>query len=421
MNVLVIGGGGREHAIAWRLAQSPSTDTVYCAPGNPGMRGIEHVPISDLDELAEFALANDVELTVVGPEAPLCAGAVNIFRARGLTIFGPDQAAAQLEGSKVFAKDFMLRHGLPTAAAETFTDAASAVDWIRDNGAPIVVKASGLAAGKGVTVAMNEDDAVAAVEHCFSGGFGEAGAEVLLEEYMDGEEASIFAFVDNHSIAPLESSQDHKRVGDGDTGPNTGGMGAYSPAPVVDDAMWKRIDSEILKPFLAGLQADGLDYRGIIYIGLMIDENGPRIVEFNVRFGDPEAQPILTRLRSDLAVGMKACGENRLAEYTFEWSPNPAVCVVLASGGYPGSYEKGKVISGIDAAEALDTVVFHAGTRLDDGQIVNNGGRVLGVTAARPTIAEAIDAAYAGARCISWDGMFYRNDIGYRALQREGK
>lgn len=420
MKVLVVGGGGREHALVWCLARSGSVDAVYCAPGNPGMAEAECVAIAvdDLAGLIRFASTRGIGLTVVGPEAPLCDGLVDAFRAAGLAVFGPDRRAAQLEGSKVFAKDFMERHGIPTAAAAVFDNEAAALAFLERHGAPIVVKASGLAAGKGVTVAHTEADARAAIMHCFGGGFGEAGATVLLEEYMSGEEASIFAFVDHHTIKPLASSQDHKPVGDGDTGPNTGGMGAYSPAPVVDEALWKRLDEEVLQRFLRGCQTDGLDYRGIIYVGVMVTATGPRVVEFNVRFGDPEAQPVLMRLESDLAEGMLACVENRLAEYTFDWSEDAAVCVVLASGGYPGRYEKGKPITGIDAAEASGAKVFHAGTGDADGQLVTAGGRVLGVTAVCPTIREAIDAAYRAADCISWDGVYMRRDIGRRALAR---
>ena len=417
MNALVIGGGGREHSLAWKLNQSPSVDRVYCAPGNAGMHGIECID-TPAAELADFCEANGVGLVVVGPEAPLCDGIVSEFRDRGLAIFGPDSTAAQLEGSKAFAKEFINRHGIPTADSQSFTNAPDAIACIRDHGAPIVIKADGLAAGKGVTVAETEAAAIAAVEDCFSGAFGAAGESVLIEECMVGEEASIFAFVDHDTIKPLASSQDHKRVGDGDTGPNTGGMGAYSPAPVVDDALWAQIHERILNPFLAGCQADGLDYRGVIYVGIMATATGPRVVEFNVRFGDPECQPICMRMKSDLAEAMLATVENRLAEFEFGWNPEPAVCIVIASGGYPGSYEKGKVISGLEAAETNGATVFHAGTQRRGDDIVTAGGRVLGVTATGTDVKAAAATAYAAAQQISWDGAFYRKDIAHRAIAR---
>jgi phosphoribosylamine--glycine ligase len=417
MKVLVIGGGGREHALAWKLSQSASVEHVYCAPGNAGMDGVECIdtPIADL---ADFCESNDVGLTVVGPEAPLCDGIVDDFRARGLPVFGPDKKAAQLEGSKAFAKAFMNRHGIPTAAAASFNDADSAIAYIREQGAPIVIKADGLAAGKGVTVAETEADAIAGVKACFDGAFGEAGAEVLIEECMVGEEASIFAFVDHHTIRTLATSQDHKRIGEGDTGPNTGGMGAYSPAPVVDDLMAALINQRILQPFLAGCVADGLDYRGIIYVGIMATNEGPKVVEFNVRFGDPECQPVCMRMKSDLAEAMLATIENRLGDHKFEWTPEPAVCVVMASGGYPGNYDKGHSISGLDEAAANGAVVFHAGTAREGAAIVTAGGRVLGVTATGPDIKAAVDKAYAAVAEIEWKGAIYRRDIAYRAIAR---
>ncbi len=418
MNVLVIGGGGREHTLAWKLKQSPQVETVYCAPGNAGMDGIVRIDIADFDELAAFAKANNVGLVVPGPEAPLCAGAVNVFRAAGIPAFGPDKNAAQLEGSKSFAKDFMVRHGIPTAEARTFTEAPAAIAYAKDKGAPIVVKADGLAAGKGVTVAETVEQAVLAIEDCFEGAFGDAGYEVVIEECLIGEEASILAFVDHNTIVPLASSQDHKRVGEGDTGPNTGGMGAYSPAPVVTDTMMNEVDDKVLQPFLKGCQADGLDFRGIIYAGIMVTDDGPKVLEFNVRFGDPETQAVLMRLESDLAEAMLASVENRLADYEFKWSDDVAVCVVIASGGYPGSYEKGHPISGLDEAAETGAVVFHAGTREENGQIVNAGGRVLGVTARGKDIREAVDNTYAAVEKISWKDSFYRNDIAHRALAR---
>ena len=418
MNVLLIGGGGREHAIAWKIAQSPIAGKIYCSPGNPGMKGVEAVPLSDLNELAEFAVCHDIGLTMVGPEATLCAGIADVFRAKGLRIVGPDKVAAQLEGSKAFAKEFMRRHGLPTAEAAVFTDEATAMAYLKQKGAPIVVKADGLAAGKGVVVAMTEQEAADAIHACFDGAFGAAGASVLLEECLFGEEASIIALCDGKTIIPLASSQDHKRAYDGDTGPNTGGMGAYSPAPVVTPDLWKTIDTQILAPFLKGVQEDKLDFRGIIYAGLMITDKGPKVLEFNVRFGDPETQAILTRLKSDLLEALVAVAEGHLADIKLEWYDEPSVCVVLASNGYPGHYEKGKPISGLDEAEKTGAVVFHAGTKLANGQIVTNGGRVLGVTARGKDIAAAVQNAYKAVACISWEGMQYRKDIAHRALER---
>ncbi len=418
MNILLIGSGGREHALAWKLRQSPLAETIYCAPGNPGMKGVTCINLSDINELAQFALEHNVGLTMVGPEAPLCAGIVNAFREKGLRIVGPDKDAAQLEGSKSFAKDFMKRHGLPTAKAEYFDNAADALAYLEKVGAPVVIKADGLAAGKGVTVAMNITDAVSAVKDCFEGAFGQAGSRVLIEECLFGEEASIIAFCDGKTVTPLASSQDHKRALDGDKGPNTGGMGAYSPAPVVTDDLWKTIDEQVLTPFLKGVQADKLDFRGVIYAGLMITDKGPKVLEFNVRFGDPETQAILARLDSDLVEALCAVADARLAEVTLKWNPQPAVCVVMASKGYPGHYEKGKAITGLDEAEATGAVVFHAGTKSADGAIVTNGGRVLGVTALGVNVKEAAANAYKAVKCIHFDGATYRNDIAYRAIAR---
>ena len=418
MNALVIGGGGREHALAWKLAQSPLVETAYCAPGNAGMAGIECIDLAGAEAIAEFSLAHNVGLIAVGPEAPLCDGLVDVLRARGLSAFGPGKTAAQLEGSKTFAKEFMDRHGIPTAAWARFTEPAGAIDCLRTHGVPVVVKADGLAAGKGVTVAASVAEAIAAVESCFEGQFGEAGSEVVIEDCLVGEEASILAFVDQHTIKPLASSQDHKRIGEGDTGPNTGGMGAYSPAPVVDEALWEQIDEQVLTPFLTGCQAEGLDYRGIIYAGVMVTPAGLQVLEFNVRFGDPETQAVLVRMKSDLAEAMLACVENRLADHQMEWSEDPAVCVVLASGGYPGSYDKGKPMSGLSKAADTGAVVFHAGSKRDGDCLVTNGGRVLGVTAAGADIRAAVDKAYAAVDCISWEGMVCRRDIAHRALNR---
>lgn len=420
MNILLLGAGGREHALAWKMAQSPLAGNIFCSPGNPGMRGVTPIDISEPDKLADFAQANNIGLTMVGPEAPLCAGIADIFRARGLPIVGPGKVAAQLEGSKSYAKDFMRRHGIPTADSRLFDNEADAMAYLRTKGAPIVVKADGLAAGKGVVVAMSLPEAEAAVTACFDGAFGNAGSSVLLEECLFGEEASIIALCDGKCILPLASSQDHKRALEGDKGPNTGGMGAYSPAPVVTDALWKIVDEQVLQPFLKGVQADNLDFRGVIYAGLMFTASGPKVLEFNVRFGDPETQAILPRLESDLVEALLAVAEQRLSLVTLKWSLKPAVCVVLASNGYPGKYEKGKLISGIDDAEKFGAVVFQAGTKLDaGGNLVTAGGRVLGITALGDDIADAVKHAYHAVNCISWDGMQFRRDIAYRALERK--
>jgi phosphoribosylamine--glycine ligase len=419
---MVVGSGGREHALVWKLLQGDQVETVFCAPGNVGcarMDGVTMVELTDFAELADFARENQVELTVVGPEIPLCAGIVDVFRQRGLRIFGPDQEAAQLEGSKAYSKDFMAKYDIPAAVSRSFDNATEAEAYVREVGAPIVIKADGLAAGKGVVVAMELDEALAAVADCFAGTFGQAGHRVLVEECLMGEEASILALTDGKTIVPLVSSQDHKRVGEGDTGANTGGMGAYSPAPVVTDALWQEIQTQVLDRFLAGCQAEGLDYRGVIYAGVMVTPQGPKVLEFNVRFGDPETQAILPRLESDLAEVMIAVADRRLSEVTLQWSEEPAVCVVMASGGYPGAYEKGHVISGLTEAAETGAVVFHAGTSMVQGQFVNTGGRVLGITARGTTIREAVDKAYRAADCITWQDAFYRRDIAHRALKTE--
>ena len=418
MKVLVVGGGGREHALVWKLQQSPQVEQVFCAPGNPGMKNATPVAVSAIDELADFAASEGIELTMVGPEVPLCDGIVDSFRAKGLRIVGPDKKAAQLEGSKSYAKEFMARHGMPTAACGVFTEPEPALAYVRGQGAPIVVKADGLAAGKGVIVAMTLAEAEEAVRDCFSGRFGKAGARVLIEECLFGEEASILALTDGKTIVPLASSQDHKRLGEGDTGPNTGGMGAYSPAPVMTDELWETINREVLDRFLAGCQADGLDFRGVIYAGIMVTESGPKLLEFNVRFGDPETQAVLMRLDSDLADALVATADGKLDEVELVWSDDPAVCVVLASGGYPASYEKGLPITGIEKAEATGAVVFHAGTKLADGELVNNGGRVLGVTARGADLRTAVDNAYRAVDCISWQDVCCRRDIAHRAFDR---
>jgi len=422
MKILVVGGGGREHALCWKIAQSPLVETLYCAPGNPGIAQLAecvHIAADDIDALLDFALAEKIDLTVVGPEVPLTMGIVDRFQAEGLEIFGPNKAAAQIEGSKGFSKDLMARHGIPTAAYEAFSDRDRAVAYIREQGAPIVVKADGLAAGKGVIVAMDEETAVAAVDDIMLDKvFGAAGASVVIEEFMDGEEASFFAFTDGTNILPLASSQDHKRVFDNDEGLNTGGMGAYSPAPVVTEALHDEIVETIVKPTIAGMAADGHPYVGILYVGLMIKGGKPRVVEFNARFGDPEAQPLLVRMKEDVVPILQACARGELRQTSLEWHDKAAVCVVMASGGYPGSFEKGHPISGLDEAAAIDDlVVFHAGTSLVDGKIVNNGGRVLGVTGLGTDVAKAIDRAYQGVAEISWKDVHYRRDIGAKALK----
>lgn len=422
MQVLVIGSGGREHALAWKAAQSASVEKVYCVPGNPGIAQIaECVPmdISDNDALVAFALENKIDLTIVGPEVPLANGVVDAFRAKGLAIFGPTQAAAQIEGSKSFAKDLMKKYGIPTAAFEVFTDAEAAKAYIVEQGAPIVIKADGLAAGKGVVVAMTLDEALEAVDMMMCDqAFGSAGCQVVVEEFLTGEEASILTFCDGTTIVPMISSQDHKRAYDNDEGPNTGGMGTYAPAPVVTADVLARVQKEILEPTVAAMKAEGMPYTGCLYAGLMITENGPKVIEFNARFGDPETQVVLPLLDSDMAEVMMACVNGNLADLDIQWKDGAAVCVVMAAGGYPQGYRKGDVISGLDKAAELGATVFHAGTAVKDGNIVTNGGRVLGVTAIGTDIRKAVDNAYEAVRSIHFDDVHYRNDIAYRAIAR---
>lgn len=428
MKVLVIGSGGREHALAWKLIQSPRCSQVFVAPGNPGTAsepGVENVNIAvdDIAGLVAFAKKEGIELTVVGPEVPLVLGVVDAFGDAGLRCFGPTQAAAQLEASKSFTKDFLARHHIPTAAYSVFTEVAPATAYIKKYGAPIVVKADGLAAGKGVIVALTEQQAIEAVEDMLSGNaFGEAGHRVVIEEFMTGEEASFIVMVDGEHILPLATSQDHKARDNGDKGPNTGGMGAYSPAPVVSAAVHDRIMDEVIEPTVKGMAADGRPYTGFLYAGLMIDDAGaPRVVEYNCRFGDPETQPILMRLQSDLITLCEAALDGKLDSVDAQWDPRVAVGVVLAAGGYPDSYRKGDEISGLDAQESDCSKVFQAGTIMNDGKVVTAGGRVLCATALGNTVAEAQSKAYKLVENINWQDMYYRTDIAYRAVAREQK
>ncbi len=426
MNILVIGSGGREHALAWKAAQSPDADRVFVAPGNAGTArepGLENINIDvmDLNGLADFAAANNVGLTIVGPEAPLVAGICDLFAERGLRVFGPSAGAAQLEGSKAFTKDFLARQNIPTAGHGNFTEVDEALAYVREQGAPIVVKADGLAAGKGVIVAMTLAEAEEAIRDMLAGNAsGEAGSRVVIEEFLDGEEASFIVMVDGEHVLPMATSQDHKRVGDGDTGPNTGGMGAYSPAPVVTADVHQRIMDEVIYPTVRGMAAEGHPYKGFLYAGLMIDGNGaPKVIEFNCRFGDPETQPIMLRMKSDLVELCGAAIDGKLDQCTSDWDERASVGIVLAAGGYPGSYNKGDVIAGLPASETEGEKVFHAGTRLDGDQVVTNGGRVLCATALGHTVTEAQQRAYDVAARICWDGVFYRMDIAYRAIARE--
>lgn len=423
MKVLVIGGGGREHALAWKSAQSPLADEILIAPGNAGTArepGIRNVAATDIGALVELAKREDVGLTIVGPEQPLVDGLVDRFEDEGLVCFGPRAEAAQLEGSKSFTKAFLERHGIATASYARFTESASALEYLEQRPLPIVIKADGLAAGKGVVIATTIDEARGTVQQMLDEStFGAAGAAIVIEEFLTGEEASFIALVDGTDILPLASSQDHKARDDGDRGPNTGGMGAYSPAPVVTSEMHERIMQDVMLPTVRGLAADGIHYRGFLYAGLMIDANGiPRVLEFNCRFGDPETQPIVFRLKSDLVeLCLAACAGN-LGQQTTDWDQRTAVGVVMASGGYPGSYEKGLEIEGLAGLDRDSLKVFHAGTRLDDARVLTDGGRVLCVTALGENVRAARDLAYSGVEKISWPGAFYRTDIAYRALRR---
>ena len=425
MNVLIIGGGGREHALAWKVAQSPRVTTVYVAPGNAGTAaetGIQNVALEvmDFDGLVDFARRNSVELTIVGPEAPLVEGVVDFFEESGLRCFGPRRGAAQLEGSKAFTKDFLARHNIPTGAYANFTELEPALAYLRAQGAPIVVKADGLAAGKGVIVAETLAQAEEAVTDMLSGNaFGDAGCRVVIEEFLAGEEASFIVMVDGSNVLAMATSQDHNRIGEGDTGPNTGGMGAYSPAPVVDESVHTRIMEEVILPTVRGMAAEGNDYTGFLYAGLMISAAGePRVIEYNCRFGDPETQPIMLRLRSDLVDLCDSALAGTLDQTSADWDERSALGVVLAAGGYPGSYAKGTAIQGLAAAQPGNVKVFHAGTARAGDQVVTSGGRVLCVTALGEDIAAAQRACYQAVEKISWDGMTLRRDIGWRAIKR---
>ncbi|MCF0140229.1 phosphoribosylamine--glycine ligase [Acidaminococcus fermentans] len=423
MQVLVIGGGGREHTLVWKLAQSKKVTKLYAAPGNPGMKDLAEcvdLDIADLDGLADWAEKHAIDLTVVGPEAPLVAGIVDVFKARGLTIFGPSAKAAEIEGSKIFSKELMEKYGVPTAFFKVCDNLADARAFVEEKGAPIVIKADGLAAGKGVVVAMTRDEALAALDEMMGAHkFGSAGNRVVIEEFMEGEEASLLAFTDGKTIVPMLAAQDHKRVNDGDQGPNTGGMGAYCPAPVMTDALKEKTVKEVLRPIVDALAKEGRPYSGCLYAGLMIKGDSVKVVEFNARFGDPETQVVLPLLKSDLAEIMVACANGTLTPDLVEWSDKAAVCVVMASGGYPASYKKGIPITGLKAANAMDdVVVFHAGTREEDGKILTNGGRVLGVTAVADDIPSAQQKAYDAVDKIHFDGAHYRQDIAWRALRR---
>ncbi len=422
MNVLIIGSGGREHALAWKIRQSPRVKRIFCAPGNAGIAAfadlVSHAA-DDVAALARFARDERIDLTVVGPELPLTMGIVDEFQRHGLRIFGPVREAAQLEGSKAFTKELLRRHGVPTGFFGVFADADEAVRYIGEVGAPIVVKTDGLAAGKGVLICETVKEAEDAIDEVMRTRiFGDAGARVVVEEFLEGEEVSFIALTDGTAVLPMATSQDHKRAFDGETGPNTGGMGAYSPAPVVTPELQDRIVREIMQPVVRALKETKIDYRGVLYAGLMITEAGPKVLEFNARFGDPECQALMLRLKSDLVPLMEACVDGRLAECEAAWDDRAAACVVLAAAGYPGNYERGKVIRGLEVLRGWQNgVVFHAGTARRDDVIVTNGGRVLGVTALGATVRDAVNEAYWAVEQIHWDGVQYRRDIGYRALE----
>lgn len=423
MRVLVIGSGGREHALCWKLAESSRVEKIYCAPGNPGISSYAEcvgLDISDNDAVYRFAAEQKIGFAVIGPELPLVNGMADYLSERGIKVFGPSKAAAQIEGSKTFAKDLMRKYNIPTAAYETFTDAAAAKAYIRQQGAPIVVKADGLAAGKGVIVAMTEAEAMAAIDMIMQEqAFGSAGEQVVIEEFMQGEEASLLAFTDGFTVVPMVAAQDHKRVFDNDQGPNTGGMGAYAPAPVVTAEIREQVAREILQPAVDAMRQEGHIYRGCLYAGLMITDKGPKVVEFNARFGDPETQVVLPLLGSDLLTVMEACIDGTLVETEIRWKNQAAVCVVVAAGGYPGTYRKGDIIEGIENAERLGVLVFHAGTARVNGQVAVNGGRVLAVTAIAADVSAAVRKVYGALPEIRFEGMHYRKDIAFRAMERK--
>ncbi|MBW9259385.1 MAG: phosphoribosylamine--glycine ligase [Candidatus Thiodiazotropha sp. (ex. Lucinisca nassula)] len=426
MNILVIGSGGREHALAWKAAQSPLAEKVYVAPGNAGTaleEKLENIDIAveEIEQLVSFAKSNQIGLTIIGPEVPLVMGITDAFQQAGLRCFGPTQGAAQLEGSKSFTKDFLARHNIPTADYQTFTDIDQALAYLHQCGTPIVIKADGLAAGKGVIVAMDMATAETAVKEMLAGNaFGEAGHRVVIEEFLEGEEASFIVMADGEHVLPMATSQDHKRVGDGDTGLNTGGMGAYSPAPVVTQTIDRRIMDEVILPTVRGMAEEGLPYTGFLYAGLMITADGtPKVIEYNCRFGDPETQPIMLRMRSDLVAHCLAALDGSLGQQTTEWDPRASVGVVLAAGGYPGSYDKGLPISGLPESDNNELKVFHAGTSIKGDQVVTSGGRVLCATALGETVTQAQQNAYQLTRAIHWDGVYFRTDIAHRAIARE--
>ena len=420
MKILIIGGGGREHALAWKIAQSPKVTELFCAPGNPGTAQVAtnlDIHADDIDNLLKFALDQSIDLTVVGPEQPLVLGLADWFHDNGLKVFGPSAKAAQLEGSKAFSKDLMQKYGIPTASYAAFEDADEARAYLKGKG-PQVVKADGLAAGKGVFVCANEAEAVDAINQIMDDRiFGESGNRIIIEERLEGQEVSLLAFTDGKTVLPMEAAQDHKAIFDGDTGPNTGGMGAYSPAPVFTPELKQQVIDQIMTPAVNGMRADGIPYRGVLYAGLMITPDGPKTLEFNARFGDPETQPLMMRMESDIVPIMEACADGTLGSCSLEWKPDAAVCVVMTSEGYPGSYEKGRPIRGLDDANSLPGVtVFHAGTKQQENDIITNGGRVLGVTALGDNVQTAIENAYQAVGKIQWPGVQFRKDIGQKAL-----
>ena len=423
MKVLVIGSGGREHTLVWKISQSPKVDKIYCAPGNAGIAELAEcidITTDDINGLAGFALSDQIDLTVVGPELPLVEGIVDLFESRDLRIFGPSRQAALLEGSKVFSKEIMLKYGVPTAGAEIFSSFKKAKDYVQAKGAPLVVKADGLAGGKGAVVCHTLDEILKAIEAIMQKKiFGESGKRILVEDCLFGEEASFIVFTDGENIVPMASSQDHKRIYDGDKGPNTGGMGAYSPAPMITPDLSEKIMQEIIRPVIDGLASEGKRYKGVLYAGLIITDEGPKVIEFNVRCGDPESQAVIPRLKNDLIDIINDIIDGRLSARSLDWDERPCVCIVCASDGYPGSYQKGKLISGLqEFNNAKDIILFHAGTKLSGQEIITDGGRVLGVTALGKDIKETIDKAYQAIEKIDFEGMYYRKDIGYQAINK---